>query len=71
MKSSFLGCLCLDLVLASEHVIHLRQVVRARSNGLDVALGGEVLLQVGMLPQEAHLNVIKLVGLSRNSKRYT
>lgn len=55
-KVPFLGRLCLDFILASEHVVHLGQVVRARSDSLDVALGGEVLLQVGMLPQETHLN---------------
>lgn len=49
--------LSLDLVLAAEHVVHLSQVVSTRLESLGATGGLEVLLQVGVLAQLAHLVV--------------
>jgi hypothetical protein len=46
--------LCLDLVLAAEHVVHLGQVVNTGADGLDVSSRLEVLLQVSVLTELAH-----------------
>lgn len=46
---------CLGLILSSEHVVDLGEVVRAGENGLGIARRLVVLCQVGMLPEEAHL----------------
>lgn len=47
--------LSLDLVLSSEHVVHLAEVVSTRDNGVGAARGLEVLGQVSMLTQFTHL----------------
>ena len=46
----------LDGVFASELVVNLLEVVGARSEVGDVALGGEVLLEMGLLAEVAHLH---------------
>lgn len=45
----------LDLILSSEHVVDLGEVVRAGDNGLGIAGRLVVLCQVGMLAEDAHL----------------
>lgn len=47
--------LCLDRVLALEHVVDLLEVVGTRGDGRDLALGGVVLLEMGLLAQVTHL----------------
>lgn len=47
--------LLLDGVCAAEHVIHVGEVVCAGEQGIGVTAGGIVLLEVGSLPQGAHL----------------
>lgn len=46
-----LNNLLLDLVLSSEHVIDVGEVVDARLDVLDVSLGLKVLLEVGLLSE--------------------
>ena len=53
--------LSLDLVLAAEHVVHLSEIVSAGLQSLHVARGLEVLLQVGILAQLAHV-IVRLGG---------
>lgn len=45
----------LNFVLSSEHVVNLGEVVCARGNGVGAARRLEVLGQVGVLTQLAHL----------------
>lgn len=47
--------LCLDGVGSLEHVINLLQVVGTWNDGRGITSGLEVLLQVGLLAQIAHL----------------
>lgn len=49
--------LFLDRVESLEHVIDLLKVVSTRDNGGDITLGGEVLLEVGLVAQVAELLV--------------
>lgn len=54
-SSNIIKRLRLDGVGALEHIINLLQVVGARSDGGRVSSRLEVLLQVGLLAQVAHL----------------
>lgn len=54
-SSGVKGPLCLDGVLSLEHVVDLGQVVGTGGNGGDLALGDEVLLEVSLLSEVAHL----------------
>lgn len=47
--------LCLDLVFTLEHVVNLLQVVGTGDDGGGLALGGVVLLEVGLVTEIAHL----------------
>jgi len=49
--------LLLDSVLALEHIVNLGQVVSTRDDGRGVALGGVVLLEMGLLSEVTHLVV--------------
>jgi hypothetical protein len=49
------GHLFLDLVLALEHAVNLLQVVGSGEDGGNITLGGEVLLEVSLLAEVAHL----------------
>jgi hypothetical protein len=50
--------LCLDIVLATEHVVDVGEVVGAGDKSLSLAGGLEVLLQVGVLTEQAKLEAI-------------
>ena len=54
----------LDRVLALEHVVNLVEVVGARGDGRGVTLGGEVLLEMGLLAEVTVLRFVSLVALS-------
>lgn len=56
LLSFWLARLCLDLVLALEHIVNLLQVVSARDDGRGFALGGVIFLQMGLMTELAHLN---------------
>lgn len=58
---SKLECLGLDGVFALEHLIDLGQVVSARSDGLNLTLGGKVLLEVSLFSEVAHLQIVSVV----------
>jgi len=45
----------LDLIFAAEHVVDGSQIVDALGDGLGVAAGGVVLLEVGLFAKFAHL----------------
>jgi hypothetical protein len=47
--------LCLDLILSSEHIVNMRQIVCAMEEGVGLTDWGEILLQVGLLSEQAHL----------------
>lgn len=47
--------LCLDRILALEHVIDLGEIVCSGDDGLGVSSRREVFLQVSMLAEETHL----------------
>jgi hypothetical protein len=49
------GSLSLDRVLTLEHAVHVGEVVGARGEGLDLSLGLEVLLEVSLVAELAHL----------------
>lgn len=55
VSSSFGNDLCLNFILASEHVVNLGQVVCTGEECVRVAGRLEILLQVGVLTQDAHL----------------
>ena len=50
-----IGRLLLDLVGAAEHAVDAGKVVGAGNNGVNVSLGGKVLLEVSLLTEVAHL----------------
>ena len=50
--------LSLDGVLAPEHIVNVLEVVRAGGDGRNITLGGEVLLEVGLVPELAHLGLL-------------
>lgn len=54
-KSTVTRHSCLDLILSSEHVIDLSEIVCTGDERLGVARRLEVLRQVGMLAEDAHL----------------
>lgn len=56
-------CLLLDFVGAAEHAVDAGEVVGAGNDGVNASLGGEVLLEVSLLTEVAHL-VGMLVGCS-------
>ena len=47
--------LCLDLILPSEHLINLCQVVGAGEERVDLTDGLEILLEMSLFSQQAHL----------------
>lgn len=49
--------LCLDAVGSLEHVVDVLQVVGSVHDGADIASGGKVLLEVGLLAHLAHLGI--------------
>jgi hypothetical protein len=57
VSSGFGNDLCLDFILSSEHVVNLGQVVSTGEERVGVASRLEVLLQVGVLTQNAHLKI--------------
>lgn len=50
-----IGRLLLDLVGAAEHAVDAGKVIRAGNNGVNASLGSEVLLEVSLLTEVAHL----------------
>ena len=49
--------LCLDGIFALEHAVDLLEVVGAGGDGGNVALGGVILLEMGLLAEIAHLHL--------------
>ena len=50
-----IGRLLLDLVGAAEHAVDAGKGVGAGNNGVNASLGSEVLLEVSLLTEVAHL----------------
>lgn len=61
---------CLDLVFSSEHVVDLGQIICARENCLDLTDGAEVLLQVGLFSEQAHLRILLATSHARGIRTY-
>lgn len=50
--------LCLDAVLSAEHVVYAFKIICARDNGLSAACWSIILLQVSLLAEFTHLEMI-------------
>ena len=49
--------LCLNSILTTEHIVNVREVVCARSDILKASCRLEVLLQMSLLAEQAHLYI--------------